>query len=410
MKEGTNFMPLVEKSVEQVLNDKNFLAQIHIIPVISNVSKQGELEIERRLMKKFHAAVVRRLNQKNVHKGVLTAAPLKVNSNEFVATLIVERNNGTEFDNIGKIIYRVHQMPEQSDTLELVIKIQLKDKEKQKKLMKYNLSAMLPVLHVQANKRELRNIHEPEPLLALIDFEWINCFKSVSEGKYAAPQQVSEFALLANGQVYDSGYLQVDSNIVKKIHKKLMEKQGLTMDTLKERHKEGKTMLEEYKDHLLPLLEESKSNNKALAFVYFGREDGEILKQLFPKTQWRYIYFLDFTQIYLISQLGQEAILKGLGMEFTHTFSSAMDVKALHLIVEVFKLAKTVEDTKNLQNAILVNKMISASQNPERVRIYQRLFLNHPRTKELYEEAQSIVRKYEAMNYFSSIDVTLEDA
>lgn len=399
-----DYLKLVEQSVEQIMKDKQFLAKFHHIPVVSNVSQKGELEIERRLIRKYHAAVVRRLNQKAIHNGVLTANSVKENGTEFVSTIIVERITAVEFDNIGKISYRVEESGEQQDQLELIVKIQLKDKDKQKKILRYDLSGMLPLLCVTPNKRLLHDIHNPEPLLTLIDFEWINGFKPASKNKYTSPEQVSEFALLADGEVYDSGYLQVDSTIVKKIHKKLMEKQGLTMEILLDRHKDGKTMYDEYEAQLLPLLDKSKREDKRLTFVYFGHEDGEILKQLFPKNQWKFIQFVDFTQVYMISQLGQEAILKGLDMEFTHTFSSSMDVKALHLIVEIFKMTKTIEESRNLQNAILVNKMISASQNPKRVRLYQKLFLNHPQTKELFEQAQVIARRYQEEGYFLPSD------
>lgn len=391
-----NYGELIEKIFHQVTSDPLLKKQFPVIKVMSNVSSQCEVEIERRMLRKLHAAVVKRINETNLSKGTLSARNIKFQSGEFVSVLYIQMPDPLEFENVGKFSYKI---TEKEDKLQLVFKISMKEDEK--RVVEINLSNLFPYLSVQKNKTLLKNIYLPAQRMILIDFEWINCFKGNNSSKYAAPEQVSEFALYCEGNVYDSGYLQVDSDYIRHIHRKLLEKQGLTKEILLERHKKGCTMLEEFENHLAPALKQCQEENKVLVFVYFGREDGEILKQLFKKSQWKDIRFIDFTQLYFIAQLGQEAILNGLGVKFIHTFSSAMDVKALHIITEVFSLAKTVEDSKNLQNAILVSKMIAGSENPTRLLQYQALFLNNPATKELFEEALGIVKKYEESNFFN---------
>lgn len=391
-----NYGERIEKIFHQVTHDPLLKKQFPVIKVMSNVSSQCEVEIERRMLRKLHSAVVKRINETNLNKGTLSARNIKFQSGEFVSVLYIQMPDPLEFENIGKFSYKI---VEKDENLQLIFKISIK--EEPKRITEINLSSLFPYLAVQKNKTPLKNIYLPDQKMILIDFEWINCFKGNNGSKYAAPEQVSEFALYCEGDVYDSGYLQVSSDYIRHIHRKLLEKQGLTKEILLERHKKGCTMLEEFKTHLAPALKECQKENKVLVFVYFGREDGEILKQLFKKSQWKDIRFIDFTQLYFIAQLGQEAILNGLGVNFTHTFSSAMDVKALHIITEVFSLAKTVEESKNLQNAILVSKMIAGSENPERLRKYQQLFLNNQPTKDLFDEALSIVKKYEESNFFT---------
>lgn len=395
-KQPEKYGDLIEKIFYQVINDPKLKKQLPLIKVMSNVSSQCEAEIERRMLRKLHSAMIKRINEAYNPQGILSARSIKAQGGEFVSVLYVQMPDPLEFENVGKFSYKIS---ENGEKLQFTFKINMR--EEQKKEIVLDLEELFPYLSAPRNKTPLKNMYQSEHKMILIDFEWINCFKGKNGSKYAIPEQVSEFAIYCEGDVYDSGFLQVDGDFIRHIHRKLLEKQGLTKEILLQRHKSGSTMREEFNTHLRPALIECQQENKTLIFVYFGREDGEILKQLFKKSQWKDIRFVDFTQLYFIAQLGQEAILNGLGVNFTHTFSSAMDVKALHIIAEVFSLAKTVEDSKNLQNAILVSKMIAGSENPQRLKKYQALFLKNPATKTLFQDALNIVKKYEESNFFT---------
>lgn len=154
-------------------------------------------------------------------------------------------------------------------------------------------------------------------------------------------------------------------------------------------------MEEEFQEHIHPLLKRSRQEKRPLLFLYFGKEDGVILQQLFRPDECEEIHFVDFMAQYHISQLGQEAILHGLDVEFLHTFDPAMDVKALEVIARVFHDVNTVEDSLNLQNAILVEKMLQNTNQPQRLQRYQQLFLAHDKTNALFTKALDIVQEFQ---------------
>lgn len=398
MKKSVNLSDIVEKSFLKVMNDEKFIADFPVIPVVSNVSKQGELEFERRILKKIHMNFVENLGSVNVGTGLLTSGNLKNVEGQLTSRIVIETELENTFEHLGKISYKIEDVDQPEGGLQLIVQIKMKDKPR--KIFTYSFSELLPYLAVAPNPTPLENIYDPEPLLVLIDFEWINGFKIDSSSKYASPEQVTEYAMFAEDWAYESGFLKVDENIVRHIHRKLMEKQGLTKDILLKRHKDGPTMYQEFEEQIMPLWVQSQNEGKPLIFLYFGREDGEILRQLFTQEQQKSIGFIDFTSTYAISQLGQEAILKGLGAEFTHTFSSSMDVKALHLIAEVFRLPKTVEESRNLQNAISVHKMMGETENVTRLEKYQKMVMSVESTRTLYEAAANLVADYIDSGYF----------
>lgn len=393
-----NLTQFVEESIYKILKDKSFLEQWPYIPVLPNVSERGDIEIERRIIRTLNSKLTQILHTKKVAKCTLTNTDLKYSMGEFISMVVLDYGEEADYKSLGKIFYRISDV---EDDLYLCVRIQLKDVKK--RVIEKNISSCFPFLRVQEESIPIEDIFDPEPKLVLIDFEWINYFKPAHMDKSTTPDQVSEYAIMAEGNIYNSDYLRVDSAIVKKIHKKLLDKQGVTKETLLERHKEGVTMYDEFNHNIAPLFARSQEENVPLIFLYFGREDGVILQQLFTEEECSHIGFVDFTALFHITQLGQEAILKGLGVKFLHTFDSAMDVKALYLILEVFRLAKTIEDSKNLQNAILIHKMYSNSSNPERIRKYQNLILAHDRTKELFYNALDIVEQFEKDGYFDGL-------
>lgn len=401
MDESCNYHKMVERAFYKVMKNKEFIAEWPKISVLPNVSKNGEIEIERRILKIFHTMLTKLMNEQKVPKGMLSAGKLKGTGGDFYANLLITSGLETDFQTIGKVFYKIVDLEED---LELIFRIHVE--ERSPIVIHTDLSEKLPYLSVAPCQTPIVDIFNPEPRLVLVDFEWINYFKSSQTSKNTSPEQVSEYAIMTDDDVYDSGYLKVDSAIVKKIHQKLLEKQGVTKEMLLERHKHGvtgATMYDEFEHNILPLLGRSIEEGKPLIFIYFGREDGVILQQLFTEEQCKSIQFVDFTQLYAIVQLGQSSILKGLGVRFLHTFDAVMDVKALRLIIEVFRVAKTEEDSRNLQNAILVKKMIYGSQNPQRVEKYQKLIMNHPRTLELFEQALDVVEQYEKDGYFEGL-------
>lgn len=398
MTQSVDIKEITVNALLQVMNDEEFIADFPLIPVVSNVSKQGELEFERRILKKIHFYFTSLLEEVEFPQGNLSATGIKCNEGKFISRIIRNLPEENKYQRLGQILY---QVVDSDEKLELVITLAINDTEEKK--FYYPFSDYLPYLSVEPNPVPIDNIYSPEPLLVLIDFEWINCFKSNYSSRFASPEQITEYAFSLDDYLYHSDYLQVDENIVKRIHRKLMEKQGLTKEVLLERHKSGTTMREEYERHLAPLWERSRREDKPLIFLYFGREDGEILRQLFPQYQWEYVDFVDFTKLYTIVQLGQEAILKGLGAKFTHTFSPGMDVKVLRVITEVFQITETEEESCNLQNAISIHKMMLETENTPRLSKYQKMIMAKLRTKELYEKALSIVDHYKKIGYFDDL-------
>lgn len=382
----------IKIAIHEIFDDTAFIENWPIISLLPHVSHNGEMEVERKLVRILNQRITEAINQRPMEAGILTNTDVKSTDEGFSSLVKIDYGEFRIPRKLGKLVYSV-----EDTSLEIVLQIEIRFNLLQSKYIRYRIDPLFPSLAVAPNPIPLEDIHAQNPLIAIIDFEWINYMKPPDMPRSTHPEQVSEFAILAEGNLYHSDYLEVEPRLVQLIHKKLLEKQGITVETLLERHTQGNTMIDEFQNHIYPLLAQSRREKKPLLFLYFGKEDGVILQQLFSEEECEEIHFVDFTALYHIRQLGQEAILNGLGVEFSHTFDPAMDVLALQCIAEVFTEAKTVEDSHNLQNAILVKKMLQSTQCVSRVARYQQLILNHPRTFALFEHGLEVAKKFETL-------------
>lgn len=228
------YAELIEKTFFDLLEDTAFTSQWRSVGLFSNVSDHGEVEIERKLIKKLNGTMANIIAEQTIHGGTMCINDIKGNGDDFSSVIALAKGYPPEFQSLGKILYRI---VDHGEGLDLIFTIQMKTSPS--KRFTVNISDYLPFLSVEANPELLEDIFDPEPKLVLIDFEWINYFKPASVDKSTTPDQVSEYAIMAEGAIYNSDYLRVDSNIVKKIHKKLLDKQGVTKEILLERHKNG---------------------------------------------------------------------------------------------------------------------------------------------------------------------------
>lgn len=176
---------------------------------------------------------------------------------------------------------------------------------------------------------------------------------------------------------------------------------NITPEEMQNRHWYGSTFMEEWEDTLVPILD--KFSHQTAVFLSFGTEDGKILRELFSPTQLQKTKFIDVSGHYHIFNFGQMALLNGLGVTFTHDFSSDMDVKALYLIYDIFRHCKTVEDSRNLQLALQLRKMMLYSQeekDKEKLEYYLSILLREERTRFLFENAIAFAEEMVKDGYF----------
>ncbi len=186
------------------------------------------------------------------------------------------------------------------------------------------------------------------------------------------------------------------------MHKKLLKKMGLTPEIMIQRHSEGDSFSEEWSRAFLPLLSQCEKEN--IVIFSFGSEDIKILKKTLSGNLDKKISFIDLSQYFHVIHFGQMGILNGLGVSFTHDFSSFMDVKALYLIHQVFSLCATVEDSRNLQLSLQLHKMYLQSvelEHKEKLKKYLSLALNHPPTKYFFDKALEIAEEMVEEGFFS---------
>lgn len=226
---------------------------------------------------------------------------------------------------------------------------------------------------------QLRAPHNPQPLpslppethqLVFIDLEWVSCYKGAGENHQVELEQISEFSFYTEDCFYTSGDLKVAGNYLKRMHKKLLTKMGITPEEMVHRHQKGQSFPQEWDRVLSPLLDNSPKQH--IAMLSFGTEDEKILQKALSPAQKEKVLFVDLSQHYAIFNFGQMALLNGMGVTFTHDFSSAMDVKALYLIHRVFSRCVTMEDSRNLQLSLQLHKMYLLCENPEeKAKLYQ---------------------------------------
>ncbi len=267
---------------------------------------------------------------------------------------------------------------------------------------KYPLSPHISHLHRTVDSALLPRFNEEENRLIFIDLEWVSCYKGNDEKPCVNPQQISEFSFLTREHFYYSGYLKVLPSYLKRMHKKLLVKMGISPEEMQARHLYGKTFLEEWGETLIPMVEGAEE--KYCVFLSYGTEDGKILKKLFAPNQQRKVKFIDVSGHFEIFNFGQMAILNGLGVTFTHDFSSDMDVKALFLIYEVFSTCVTVDDSRNLQLALQFHKMFlqaQAEEDKQKLSYYLSYLLAEEKNRILFDNAVALAKGKVAEGYFS---------
>ncbi|MFI3254763.1 MAG: hypothetical protein R3Y63_10570 [Eubacteriales bacterium] len=297
---------------------------------------------------------------------------------------------------VGSLFLQI--VPEQG---ELFVEFHLNITSWQEETFSVPLCPVLKGLSAPHNPQPLPRLDPDTHHLVFIDLEWVSCFKTTFEDKQVDPGQISEFSFLTENDFYTSGYLRVNESYLKRVHKKLLEKMGISPEIIYERHKYGVTFLEEWNRVLIPMMEQMEEENKTLVLLSFGTEDGKIFRKLFPPNH--PVKLVDVSGYFHIFHFGQMALLNGMGVTFTHDFSSAMDVRALFLIYEVFSTCETVEDSRNLQLALQLNKMYQQCLSPidqEKLRIYLSLLEENPKTKAAFDLAISMAQEMVEADFF----------
>ncbi len=267
----------------------------------------------------------------------------------------------------------------------------------------------IKTLHAPKNEKKLPVLQESKALLVFIDLEWVSCYKSAQENNQVALGQISEFSFWVGDFFYTSGHLLVSPQYLNRMHRKLLIKMGISPELMQERHSKGQNFLTVWQEVLVPILE---NTDKQVVFLSFGTEDGKILRKLFPGKSGKKVQMVDVSTHFSIFNFGQMALLNGLGVSFTHDFSSAMDVRALSLIYQVFSHGETIEDSRNLQLSLQLHKMYLHSQNQEdkdKLSLYLSLLLQEEKTKLLFQNAVHLAKTMVEQGHFGKDTVKFNE-
>ncbi len=227
------------------------------------------------------------------------------------------------------------------------------------------------MVHISSNKN--KNI-------IIIDFEWLQlCYKT----KKIAPL-ITEFGVISNDNYFYSGHLWIHPLNLKKVNYGLLRALNTTKEELQLRHKKGLGINVTWNSSVIPILNKLLKKNKEVIFLTFGDNDHAILKELLDNKYNRQIKYCDFREVFQ-TQLGQESLLQGLGVEFTHNFHSGQDAKALNFLFDIFSQNKNINETQTLECLIRLNRNIILDKQQEISKFYMNLFLNDENNKKLWE-------------------------
>lgn len=394
--------------ITQTMEDPNLRGRVCQVSSLTGHSQNTEEELERRFCSKILAPLQKRLEnqqylerrgkkgKKDKKKKQVVLGKVKVGEEGYYS-LIFRENCPKQA--LGKLLWQIRWDPgEVPDRGELVLVIRLVWGEEPGSCVEFPFTPLVRNLRVQRDVRPIPPLDPETESPIFIDLEWVSCYKRDPLETWTVPGQVSEYAFFWEDHLYHSGFLKVNRGYTSKVRKKFLEKLEISQGTLEERHSRGRDFVADGARALLPVVEQIESQGKRPIFFYFGSEDGKILRLLFRDllgdgAEDRFGYE-DITARYSITNIGQMSLLHGLGVEFTHDFSSDMDVRALRLIYQVFSQAQTVQEAKNLLVGIQLQKMVLQSENPCRLEQYLHFFMKQPKTRRMLTRARELAQAF----------------
>lgn len=386
--EPLEFQNVLLESIHKTMNDAKLKDRLSILEPLASHAHNSPREIEQGFLEKISINITKKMASYFAGNRTLFLLPLpdKNGATQHKAVLYWRKNPPVP---VGALYSRILR-----EGTQLFVEFTLDICSCEPLSTTVPLSHHIQGLRGERDRKLLPVLDEEKEQLVFIDLEWVSCYKGDSEKSWVDPGQISEFSFQTGDYFYKSGYLKVTANYLKRMHKKLLVKMGISPEIMQQRHKEGATFLEEWQGVMVPLMEQYPQ--KTFVFLSYGTEDGKILKKLFTPTQLKKTKFIDVSGHYAIFNFGQMPLLNGLGVTFTHDFSSDMDVKALCLIYQVFAQCKTVEDSRNLQLALQLHKMQLQSQQEEdekKLALYLSFLLENKEINQLFQNAVSYAKE-----------------
>lgn len=394
--EPVEFQKVLLQGIQETMQDPKLKNRLSVLEPLASHAHNSPRELEQSFLEKIAIQITKKMTQhfSGTRKLFLLPLPDKSGQSQHKSVLYWRKDPPIP---VGKLFSCI-----MADKGQLFVEFTVDIPSCETLTLRHPLTQHLHCLRGPKKNQPLPVLDESKEQLVFIDLEWVSCYKGSDEKSAVNVGQISEFSFQTTDLSYNSGYLKVNASYLKRMHKKLLEKMGISPETMQERHKEGATFLEEWHRVVLPLMEYHQ--DKTFAFLSYGSEDGKILKKLFTPAQMKKVKFVDVSGHYAIFNFGQMALLNGMGVTFTHDFSSDMDVKALCLIYQVFAQCNTVEESRNLQLALQLHKMQLLSpeeQDKIKLGLYLSYLLENPDIKELFQNALNYAEKVVEEGHFS---------
>lgn len=261
---------------------------------------------------------------------------------------------------------------------ELLLTLDFMNDESQEQYS-YSISNLIQKLLVPAKPKVIKFNLIENTMMIKIDFEWLQSYGQVEE----LSSMVTEYGMVYGDNYYYSDALWLHPSKVRSVNKHLLRLMDTTKEELLERHSEAKQgMLVEWSNVVTPILD--TFTNMDIGFISFGDTDHTIIKELIYQKYEKRVKYYDFRDIYY-TQLGQESLLLGLGVNFIHQFHAGEDAKGLALLVDIFKETDNLYEVQMFEYLIRLNKNIVLENNIEKSEFYMQLFLQDERVKELWK-------------------------
>lgn len=371
-----DFQHILSQGITEVMEEKKLYQELSTISPLASHAHNSPKELEQYFLERIIHKITNYLNGYfSGHRTLFLLPIIDKKGTSLLKSVIYWRKSPPI-----PVGYLFSSILLENNELSLSFSLELSGKE----AVSFLFPFPLPYLQARHNPKLIPKLSPDTQELVFIDLEWVSCYKKPSEGSHVALGQISEFSFCTQEDFYTSGYLKVNPTYLKRMHKKLLDKMGISTDLMVQRHSQGKSFEEAWEESFLPLLQ----GEKPVVLLSYGTEDRKILQKALSPSQEKKVQFIDVSGHYDIFNFGQMALLNGMGVTFTHEFSSAMDVRALYLIHQVFSHCDSQEDSRNLQLALQLHKMYLLSQEPEdqkKLQKYLSLVLQQSRSKELFE-------------------------
>ncbi len=389
--EPIDFKHILSQMISQTLGDKQLLQELCRVQPLASHAHNSPKELEQHFLEKISHHITKGLCRYFSGSRTLFLLPIIEKKGTSLLKSVIYWRKSPPIP-VG---YLFSAMLLEGDLLSVAFSLEITGCEPLELVFPFPL----PCLQAPANPKLLPKLSPDSQILVFIDLEWVSCYKKPSEGNQVALGQISEFSFLTQDSFYTSGYLQVNAAYLNRMHKKLLDKMGISSELMIERHSHGQSFVQAWETAFTPLLE----GEKPVVLLSYGTEDRKILQKALSPSQEKRVQFIDVSGHYAIFNFGQMALLNGMGVTFTHEFSSAMDVRALYLIHQVFSHCHSQEDSRNLQLALQLHKMCLLSQDledKEKLEKYLSLVLANPRTQQLFHHAITLASDMVASGVF----------